>query len=58
MIVSLAGIGGHYPPSDEAEFTAKLAQLRSPIIAEEVALGGADVAGLLVSADGESLAAL
>jgi 2-polyprenyl-6-methoxyphenol hydroxylase-like FAD-dependent oxidoreductase len=38
MIVSLAGIGGHYPPSDEAEFTAKLAQLRSPIIAEEVAL--------------------
>jgi 2-polyprenyl-6-methoxyphenol hydroxylase-like FAD-dependent oxidoreductase len=38
MIVSLAGIGGHYPPSDETEFTAKLAQLRSPIIAEEVAL--------------------
>ena len=38
MIVSLAGIGGQYPPSDEAEFTAKLAQLRSPIIAEEVAL--------------------
>ncbi len=38
MIVSLAGIGGNYPPSDEAEFTAKLAQLRSPIIAEEVAL--------------------
>ena len=38
MIVSLAGIGGHYPPSDEAEFTAMLAKLRSPIIAEEVAL--------------------
>src|SRR5579863_6352444 len=38
MIVSLAGIGGHYPPSAEAEFTAKLAQLRSPIIAEEVTL--------------------
>jgi 2-polyprenyl-6-methoxyphenol hydroxylase-like FAD-dependent oxidoreductase len=38
MIVSLAGIGGHYPPSDEAEFTAKLAELRSPIISEEVAL--------------------
>ncbi|MGH7924466.1 MAG: FAD-dependent oxidoreductase [Candidatus Binatus sp.] len=38
MIVSLAGIGGHYPPSNEVEFTAKLAQLRSPIIAQEVAL--------------------
>jgi len=38
FIVSLAGIGGHYPPNDEAGFTAKLAQLRSPIISEEVAL--------------------
>ncbi|HKN02302.1 MAG TPA: FAD-dependent monooxygenase [Candidatus Binataceae bacterium] len=38
MIVTMAGFGGHYPPSDEDEFTAKLAQLRSPIIAEEVAL--------------------
>jgi 2-polyprenyl-6-methoxyphenol hydroxylase-like FAD-dependent oxidoreductase len=38
FIVSLAGIGGHYPPSDEAEYTAQLARLRSPIIAQEVAL--------------------
>jgi 2-polyprenyl-6-methoxyphenol hydroxylase-like FAD-dependent oxidoreductase len=38
MIVTMAGIGGHYPPIDEDEFTARLAQLRSPIIAEEVAL--------------------
>lgn len=38
MIVTLAGIGGHYPPSDEDGFTAQLAKLRSPIIAEEVAL--------------------
>jgi 2-polyprenyl-6-methoxyphenol hydroxylase-like FAD-dependent oxidoreductase len=38
MIVTLAGIGGHYPPSEENGFTARLDQLRSPIIAEEVAL--------------------
>jgi 2-polyprenyl-6-methoxyphenol hydroxylase-like FAD-dependent oxidoreductase len=38
FIVSLAGIGGHYPPSDEAEDTAQLGRLRSPIIAQEVAL--------------------
>ena len=38
MIVTMAGIGGHYPPSDDDEFTAALAHLRSPIIAEEVAL--------------------
>jgi hypothetical protein len=38
MIVTLAGIGGHYPPSDEDGFTAALAKLRSPIIAQEVAI--------------------
>jgi 2-polyprenyl-6-methoxyphenol hydroxylase-like FAD-dependent oxidoreductase len=38
MIVTMAGIGGKYPPSGEEEFTARLAQLRSPIIASEVAL--------------------
>jgi hypothetical protein len=38
MIVSMAGVGGHYPPSDADEFTATLAHLRSPIIADEVAL--------------------
>jgi 2-polyprenyl-6-methoxyphenol hydroxylase-like FAD-dependent oxidoreductase len=38
FIVSLAGIGGHYPPSDEGEYTAQLSRLRSPIIAQEVAL--------------------
>ena len=38
MIVTMAGIGGHYPPSDDDEFTARLGQLRSPIIASEVAL--------------------
>jgi 2-polyprenyl-6-methoxyphenol hydroxylase-like FAD-dependent oxidoreductase len=38
MIVTMAGIGGHYPPSDEHAFTARLAELRSPIIATEVAL--------------------
>ena len=41
MIVTMAGIGGHYPPSDDDEFTAALAHLRSPIIAEEVALAEA-----------------
>jgi len=38
MIITMAGIGGHYPPSDDDEFTARLGQLRSPIIASEVAL--------------------
>lgn len=38
MIVTMAGIGGHYPPSDDDAFTARLAELRSPIIAAEVAL--------------------
>src|SRR5215472_5790185 len=38
MIVTLAGIGGHYPPSDDEGFTAQLAELRSPIIAQEVAI--------------------
>jgi 2-polyprenyl-6-methoxyphenol hydroxylase-like FAD-dependent oxidoreductase len=38
MIVTLGGVGGHYPPSDEAEFMAMLDRLRSPIIAREVAL--------------------
>ena len=38
MIVTMAGIGGKYPPSDEDGFTARLGQLRSPIIASEVAL--------------------
>jgi len=38
MIVSLAGVGGNYPPSDDDEFTATLAKLRSPVIANEVAI--------------------
>ncbi|HSU91795.1 MAG TPA: hypothetical protein VLI44_10090 [Sporolactobacillaceae bacterium] len=38
MIVTMAGIGGNYPPSDEDGFTGRLSQLRSPIIASEVAL--------------------
>ncbi|HEY6395745.1 MAG TPA: FAD-dependent monooxygenase [Candidatus Binataceae bacterium] len=38
FIVTMAGIGGKYPPTDEEGFTKKLPQLRSPIIAEEVAL--------------------
>ena len=37
-IVTVAGVAGHYPPSDEAGFTAALAGLRSPIIAHAVAL--------------------
>ncbi|MEW6299728.1 MAG: 2-polyprenyl-6-methoxyphenol hydroxylase-like oxidoreductase [Thermodesulfobacteriota bacterium] len=37
-IVTLGGVAKHYPPSDEAEFMAALAQLRSPIIAEAVRL--------------------
>jgi 2-polyprenyl-6-methoxyphenol hydroxylase-like FAD-dependent oxidoreductase len=38
MIVTMAGVGGHYPPSNEDEFTAALEKLRSPIIANEVAI--------------------
>ena len=37
-LVTLAGIGGHYPPSDEEGFMEKLKSLRSPIIAEVVRL--------------------
>ncbi|HWP66822.1 MAG TPA: FAD-dependent oxidoreductase [Candidatus Limnocylindria bacterium] len=37
-IVTIGGIAGNYPPTDEAGFTATLARLRSPIIAEAVAL--------------------
>jgi len=36
--VTMAGVGGKYPPSDADRFTQKLGDLRSPIIAEEVAL--------------------
>ncbi len=38
MIVTLGGVGGHYPPSGESEFMAMLEKLRSPIIAREAAL--------------------
>ena len=37
-IVTIAGIAGHYPPSDESGFEAALARLRSPIIAHAVQL--------------------
>jgi len=37
-IVTIGGIARNYPPTDEAGFTAALARLRSPIIAEAVAL--------------------
>src|SRR6266403_834810 len=37
-IVTIAGIAGHYPPSDEAGFSAALGRLRSPIIAHAVQL--------------------
>jgi 2-polyprenyl-6-methoxyphenol hydroxylase-like FAD-dependent oxidoreductase len=37
-IVTLGGVARHYPPSDEAEFMASLATLRSPILAEAVRL--------------------
>lgn len=36
-IVALGGLGGNYPPSDEAEFDAALRALRSPLIADVVA---------------------
>jgi 2-polyprenyl-6-methoxyphenol hydroxylase-like FAD-dependent oxidoreductase len=36
-IVALGGLGGNYPPSDEAEFDAALRALRSPFIADVVA---------------------
>lgn len=36
--VTMAGVGGKYPPSDAEGFTRKLGDLRSPIIAEEVAV--------------------
>ncbi|HYR97243.1 MAG TPA: FAD-dependent monooxygenase [Candidatus Binatus sp.] len=37
-IVTIAGISGHYPPSDEDDFTLALARLRSPLIARAVGL--------------------
>jgi len=37
-IVTIAGVAGHYPPSDEEAFTAALAGLRSPIITHAVRL--------------------
>ena len=37
-IVTLGGVAKHYPPSDEAEFMATLATLRSPLLAEAVRL--------------------
>ncbi|MGH7857842.1 MAG: NAD(P)/FAD-dependent oxidoreductase, partial [Candidatus Binatia bacterium] len=37
-IVTLAGLSRRYPPTDEAGFTAALRWLRSPLIAEAVAL--------------------
>jgi hypothetical protein len=38
FIVTLAGWGGNYPPNDDDAFTAQLLKLRSPLIAQEVAL--------------------
>ncbi|HVN64800.1 MAG TPA: hypothetical protein VMT58_09200 [Candidatus Binataceae bacterium] len=38
MIVTMGGIAGHYPPTEPEEFTAALSQLRSPLIANEVAI--------------------
>jgi 2-polyprenyl-6-methoxyphenol hydroxylase-like FAD-dependent oxidoreductase len=37
-IVTLAGLGGNYPPTDEDGFMAELRKLRSPILADAVAL--------------------
>jgi 2-polyprenyl-6-methoxyphenol hydroxylase-like FAD-dependent oxidoreductase len=36
-IVALGGLGGNYPPTDEAGFEAALRDLRSPLIADVVA---------------------
>lgn len=38
IIVTLVGIAGNYPPTGAEEFTAAIGRLRSPIIANEVAL--------------------
>jgi 2-polyprenyl-6-methoxyphenol hydroxylase-like FAD-dependent oxidoreductase len=35
-VVSLAGVGKNYPPSDEAGYTELLSKLRSPLLAEAV----------------------
>jgi 2-polyprenyl-6-methoxyphenol hydroxylase-like FAD-dependent oxidoreductase len=37
-VVTVGGIAKDYPPTDEAGFTASLARLRSPILAQAVAL--------------------
>jgi hypothetical protein len=37
-IVTIAGLGGHYPPGDEAGFAATLDTLRSPLLAAAVRL--------------------
>jgi 2-polyprenyl-6-methoxyphenol hydroxylase-like FAD-dependent oxidoreductase len=37
-VVTIAGIGGNHPPSDEDGFTAALSKLRSPLLAEAVKL--------------------
>jgi 2-polyprenyl-6-methoxyphenol hydroxylase-like FAD-dependent oxidoreductase len=37
-IVTLGGLEGHYPPTDEAEFDDFLRRLRSPLLAQAVAL--------------------
>ena len=37
-IVTLGGLGGNYPPSDEEGFDQELRKLRSPILAEAVSL--------------------
>jgi 2-polyprenyl-6-methoxyphenol hydroxylase-like FAD-dependent oxidoreductase len=36
-IVTVGGIAGNYPPTDDAGFTASLSRLRSPILAQAVA---------------------
>ncbi|MGH7812434.1 MAG: FAD-dependent oxidoreductase [Candidatus Binataceae bacterium] len=38
MIVTMGGIAGNYPPTEAEEFTAALSNLRSPLIANEVAI--------------------
>jgi 2-polyprenyl-6-methoxyphenol hydroxylase-like FAD-dependent oxidoreductase len=37
-VVSVAGVGKHYPPSDEAGYMGILSRLRSPLLAEAVKL--------------------